>query len=113
MSLPATITLGGASYATHPPKSPARAAAVLQLGGKDTPAHVSLAAALGLCVDAHGVVWKGNPAAFGEAVFDALQAKRVGFTAICQAGGVCMEALAAAVLFEDEVAAEEGFTAAP
>jgi hypothetical protein len=113
MSLPATITLGGASYAVHPPKSPARAAAVMQLSFNNTPVHIYLAATLGLCVDAHGVVWKGSPGAFGEAVFDALQAKRVTFTEICDAGGACAETLASAVLFEHEVAAEEGFTAAP
>lgn len=112
MSSPQMITLGGASYAVHPPKSPARAAAVLQLQGKDTP-HVALAAALGLCVDCHGVAWKGSAQAFGEAVFDALQAKRVTFSAICEAGAACLQSVSDAVLFEDEVASAEAFTAAP
>lgn len=107
-----TITLGGATYAVHPPRSPARAAAVLQLQGKDSP-HAFLAAALGLCVDCHGVAWKGSAQAFGEAVFDALQAKRVTFAAICEAGASCLESVAGAVLFEDEVASTEAFTAAP
>jgi hypothetical protein len=109
---PQMITMGGATYAVHPPKSPARAAAVLQMQNKDAP-HVSLAAALGLCVDCHGVAWKGSAVAFGEAVFDALQTKRVSFRAICEAGATCMEMVASAVLFEDEVASAEGFTAAP
>lgn len=112
MSTPQMITLGGASYAVHAPKSPARAAAVLQLQGKDNP-HVALAAALGLCVDCHGVAWKGSAQAFGEAVFDALQAKRVTFATICEAGASCLESVAGAVLFEDEVASTEAFTAAP
>ena len=112
MSTPQMITLGAGTYAVHPPKSPARAAAVLQLQGRDTP-HVSLAAALGLCVDCHGVAWKGSAQAFGEAVFDALQAKKVTFAAICDAGASCMETVAGAVLFEDEVASTEAFTAAP
>jgi hypothetical protein len=112
MSYPDKITLGGASYAVHPPKSPARAAAVLQLQGKDAP-HVALAAVLGLCVDCHGVAWKGSAQTFGEAVFDALQAKRVPFAAICEAGAELMELAASVVLFEDEVASAEAFTAAP
>ncbi len=112
MPTPQMMTLGGSSYAVHPPKSPARAAAVLQMQGKDAP-HVGLAAALGLCVDCHGVAWKGSAQAFGEAVFDALQAKRVPFAAICEAGAACMDVVAGAVLFEDEVASVEAFTGAP
>lgn len=110
--MPDNITFGGATYALHAPRSPARAAAVLQIQAKDSP-HVALAAALGLCADCHGVQWKGSASAFGEAVFDALQARKVAFGAICEAGAKCMELVASAVLFEDEVSTEEAFTAAP
>jgi hypothetical protein len=107
---PTSIKLGGATYVVHKPRSAAQAASVFS-GQLDH--HTKNAAIIGLCTDAHGVPWQGKAVAFGERVFDALQAKGVTFQQINAAGDSLAELAVSVVLLEREVAAVEDFTAAP
>jgi len=107
---PDTVTIGGSTYKVHAPKSAARAASVFSSG---LDAHVMAAAIIGLCVDCHGVPWQGKAQVFGERVFDALQAKRVGLESIHRIGGQLTDLAASVILFEQEVAGVEDFIEAP